>query len=133
MRCCDLALSLLVAPGVPRTTGITFLYDFPASQAALARIEGPVAARFEAFWGGSSLRTGSTSSATPPSRPRFAADLARRARTGRPRRRTDAFLAALAAGLPRCSGVALGFDRAVMVAAGAQHIDEVVAFPVERA
>jgi lysyl-tRNA synthetase class 2 len=40
-------------------------------------------------------------------------------------------LAALDAGLPPCSGVALGFDRAVMVVAGADHIDEVIAFPVE--
>ena len=45
----------------------------------------------------------------------------------------EAFLAALGAGLPRCSGVALGFDRAVMIATGARHIDEVVAFPAERA
>ena len=43
------------------------------------------------------------------------------------------FLAALAAGLPPCAGVALGFDRVVMVAAAASAIDEVIAFPVERA
>jgi lysyl-tRNA synthetase class 2 len=42
-------------------------------------------------------------------------------------------LAALEAGLPDCCGVALGVDRLVMLATGAQHIDEVIAFPLERA
>ena len=42
-------------------------------------------------------------------------------------------LAALAAGLPPCSGVAVGFDRCVMVATGATHIDEIIAFPLEHA
>jgi lysyl-tRNA synthetase class 2 len=131
---CDLGLSLCVAPGFPGDR-ITFVYDFPASQAALARIDGPVAARFEAFWGDLELANGfhelgdSTEQAA-----RFAADTAQRRRAGRPTRAPDvAFLAALAAGMPPCSGVALGFDRMVMIATGARHIDEVVAFPTERA
>ena len=57
----------------------------------------------------------------------------RRAR-GQPAREADAdFLDALGNGLPPCSGVALGFDRVVMIAAGARHIDDVIAFPIERA
>jgi lysyl-tRNA synthetase class 2 len=44
-----------------------------------------------------------------------------------------AFLQALEAGMPESSGVALGLDRLLMVATGSRHIDEVLAFPVERA
>jgi lysyl-tRNA synthetase class 2 len=45
----------------------------------------------------------------------------------------ERFLAALAHGLPECAGVALGFDRLVMVTLGASTIDDTVAFPYERA
>ena len=130
----DLALSLYVAPRFDADR-ITFLYDFPATQAALARTEGPVAARFEAFWGGIELANGFDELGDAVEQAsRFAADAAQRARTGRPKRTADqAFLAALEAGLPRCAGVALGFDRVVMIAAGARHIDEVLTFPSERA
>ena len=131
---CDLGLSLYVAPSFPADR-ITFLHAFPASQAALARIDGAVAARFEAFWGSIELANGFDELGDAAEQAaRFAGDTAQRARTGLPSHAPDeAFLAALGAGLPRCSGVALGFDRAVMIATGARHIDEVVAFPAERA
>ena len=129
----DLAMSLAVAPRFA-PDAITFLYDFPASQAALARIRGPVASRFEAFWGGLELANGfhELGDADEQAR-RFAADRAERARRGQPDREPDLrFIAGLAAGLPACAGVAMGFDRVVMVASGAATIDEVIAFPVER-
>jgi elongation factor P--(R)-beta-lysine ligase len=130
----DLAMSSVVAPGFAANR-ITFLHDFPASQAALARVRGPVASRFEAFWGALELANGfhELGDATEQSQ-RFAADLAARRRRGQPERAPDArFIDALEAGLPPCAGVALGFDRVVMVATDARHIDEVIAFPVERA
>jgi len=130
----DLGMSLRVAPGFPDDR-ITFVRDFPASQAALARVDGPVAARFEAFWGGLELANGfhELGDAAEQAR-RFATDLATRRARGLPGRETDPrFLAALSAGLPACAGVALGFDRVVMIAAGASTIDEVITFPVERA
>ena len=114
---------------------VTFVRDFPASQAALARVSGPVAARFEAFWGPLELANGfhELGDADEQSR-RFADDVAERMRRRRPQREPDRlFLAALEHGLPECSGVALGFDRLVMIAAGARHIDEVLSFPPERA
>ncbi len=130
----DLAMASHVAPGFAGDR-ITFVHDFPASQAALARVRGKVASRFEAFWGGLELANGfhELADAAEQAR-RFAADSSGRARRGQPARATDRhFLAALAAGLPACAGVALGFDRVVMVAAGVNRIDDVIAFPVERA
>jgi lysyl-tRNA synthetase class 2 len=130
----DLGMSLRVAPRFAEDR-ITFVRDFPASQAALARISGPVAARFEAFWGGLELANGFHELGEPEEQAqRFGADAATRRARSQPERDADQrFLAALAAGLPACSGVALGFDRVVMVAAGARSIDEVIAFPIERA
>jgi lysyl-tRNA synthetase class 2 len=130
----DLGMALCVAPGFD-PGAITFVHDFPASQAALARIRGPVASRFEAFWGGLELANGfhELGDALEQER-RFSADAAERVARGQPERAADRqLLAALAAGLPPCAGVALGFDRVVMVAAGASRIDEVIAFPIERA
>jgi len=126
---CSLAVAPAFAPDA-----ITFLYDFPASQAALARIRGPVASRFEAFWGGLELANGfhELGDADEQAR-RFEADRAERTRRGQPDREPDLrFIAALAAGMPPCAGVAMGLDRVVMIAAGADSIDDVIAFPVER-
>jgi lysyl-tRNA synthetase class 2 len=130
----DLAMSLLVAPGFAPDC-ITFVHDFPASQAALARVHGPVAARFEAYVGELELANGFHELVDPEEQSRrFSADAAERARSGLPPLEPDArFLAALRAGLPPCSGVALGFDRVVMLALGAEHIDATLAFPFERA
>jgi lysyl-tRNA synthetase class 2 len=130
----DLAMGTVVAASFPDDR-LTFLYDFPASQAALAQVRGEVASRFEAFWGPLELANGfhELGSATEQ-RARFEADVAQRRARRQPERAMDRrFLAALAHGLPPCAGVALGFDRLVMVAAGAASIDDVVAFPHERA
>jgi lysyl-tRNA synthetase class 2 len=130
----DLAMATMVASRFADDR-ITFIYDFPASQAALARVRGPVASRFEAFWGELELANGFHELGDAPEQAaRFEADRAERAKRGRPDRSPDClFLDGLAHGLPPCSGVALGFDRVVMVATRARSIDDVVAFPAERA
>ena len=130
----DLAMAAIVAPSFPADR-LTFVHDFPASQAALARLRGPVASRFEAFWGNLELANGfhELGDATEQSK-RFECDRSERARRGQPVHASDTlFLDALRSGLPPCAGVALGFDRVVMIASAARHIDEVLAFPAERA
>jgi elongation factor P--(R)-beta-lysine ligase len=132
--CLDLIMSTLVIPRLGDHT-LTFVYDYPASQAALARAHGPVAARFEAFLDGLELANGFHELADArEQRRRFEQDQAQRAKLGRSTAPLDEhLLQALEHGLPECAGVALGFDRLVMCAVGARHIDEVLAFSFERA
>lgn len=132
--CLDLIMSTLVGPALGHGR-LTFIYDYPASQAALAKVRGAVASRFEAYLDGIELANGFHELAdAAEQRARFDRDLAERSRRGLPLHPVDEhFLQALEHGLPECSGVALGFDRLVMCAAGAKHIDEVLAFPFDRA
>ena len=130
----DLIMSTLVIPQLG-ARGLTFVYDYPASQAALARTHGRVAARFEAFLDGLELANGFHELGdASEQRRRFEQDLAQRAAAGRGAAPLDEhLLEALAHGLPECAGVALGFDRLVMCEVGARHIEEVLAFSFERA
>ncbi len=135
--CLDLLMSMVVGPrlGAGR---LTFVYDYPASQAALARVRGhdpDVAERFEVYLDGVELANGFHELAdAPEQRLRFQRDLAARQARGLDTPLIDErLLAALTAGLPDCSGVAVGFDRLVMRAAGVAGIDRVIAFPVDRA
>lgn len=132
--CLDLIMSTLVGPQLGRER-LSFIYDYPASQAALARVHGRIASRFEAYLDGIELANGFHElGAADEQRARFTADLQERERRQLPNMPMDEhLLAALQHGLPECSGVALGFDRLVMCAVGAQHIDEVLAFPFARA
>lgn len=129
----DLALAALVEPALDPDRP-TFIYDFPASHAALARIRPgapPVAERFELFLGGMELANGFHELTDAGEQAaRFEADLvARRARGLVEPPMDRRLLAAMAHGLPDCAGIALGFDRLVMILAGAAHINDVLAFP----
>lgn len=128
--CLDLLMSTVVGPGLG-TNRLTFIYDYPASQAALARVHGPVASRFELYLDGVELANGFHELDDPvEQRQRFERDRARKIERGlAPAVEDERFLAALTAGLPDCAGVALGFDRLVMCALGLRHIDAVQAFP----
>jgi len=134
-------LDLLLVEKVQPHLGVerpTILYDYPATQAALARIrpeDPPVAERFELFVDGIELANGYHELLDPDElRRRITETNLRRQLDGkRPLPSQSRLLAAMEAGLPPSVGVALGFDRVVMLAAGAKTIDEVLAFPVERA
>ncbi|WP_193165657.1 EF-P lysine aminoacylase EpmA [Microbulbifer hainanensis] len=120
--------------------GITLLYDFPASQAALAKVVDdetgtPVARRFEAYVGGLELANGYWElTDADEQRRRFEADHRYRARCGLVQYPfEERLVAALAAGMPECAGVALGVDRLQMLQGGYRRIEDVIAFPIERA
>ena len=120
------------------TLAPVLLYDYPASQAMLARLrqgDPPVAERFELYASGVELASGYHELLD-------AEELRRRNTRANRQRRADGkaalpeesrLLAAMEAGLPASSGVALGFDRLVMVAIGASRLAEVMAFPYDRA
>lgn len=137
--CLDLLLSHHLQPCFGRGE-FTFLCDYPASQAALARLKHdddglPVGERFELYIDGVEIANGYhelTDAAEQAAR--FDAERAVRAAGGRPvPPRDDRLLAALAHGLPDCSGVALGLDRLLMLALGAARLEDVLAFPSTRA
>lgn len=114
------------------------IYDFPASQAALARVrheQFPVASRFEVYYQGMELANGFHELSDPyEQKRRFIDDLTKRQFSGLPKVTSDEHLiAALAHGLPDCAGVALGVDRLVMIALGAAKIEDVIAFGLDRA
>lgn len=118
-----------------------FVYDYPASEAQLARIRPaseacpvPLAERFEVYLHGMELANGYHElSDAAEQRQRFKTDLAQRKEQGLEEVPLDEFLlAALAQGLPNCAGVALGVDRLLMLLLGSSGIEEVLAFPLDR-
>lgn len=140
---CDDWLNLLLAEVIEPTLGSdtpVFIYDYPASQAALARLAIDetgvlVARRFELYYRGLELANGYLELTDPEEqRERFQHDLKLRTEIGKPAREPDPhLLAAMEQGLPSCAGVALGLDRLLMLQLGISHIEEVLAFSVDRA
>ncbi len=137
----DDALDLLLVTVIEPTLGTgtpQFVTDYPASQAALARIhtdrDGHRAAeRFELYLDGIELANGYHELLdAPEQRERFTAANRARQAAGRPQLPADeALLSALARGVPPCAGVALGFDRLLMAAGGADRLDAVRPFPFD--
>jgi lysyl-tRNA synthetase class 2 len=95
----------------------------------------PVAARFEFYVDGIELANGFHELAdAAEQRGRFAQDLALRRSRGQGSHPLDErLLAALTAGMPDCAGVAVGFDRLVAVALGAERLSEAMAFSIDNA
>jgi elongation factor P--(R)-beta-lysine ligase len=133
----DLLMGLIVGPKLGRERPC-FICDYPASQAALARLKPglpPVAARFELYLDGVELANGFHElQDAAEQRRRFERDLEWRAERGQPRLPVDEhLLAALENGLPECAGVALGFDRLVALALGADALGQALAFTIDNA
>jgi len=133
----DLLLSLVIQPALPEKC-LTFVYDYPADQAALARIRPgspPLAERFELYLGSVELANGYQElTDAVEQRQRFDSENAQRKRLGVSLCKVDHHLInALEHGLPGCAGVALGVDRLLMAIGGVETISEVTAFPSSRA
>jgi lysyl-tRNA synthetase class 2 len=130
-------LDLRFAAGLDELgSGRFFVIDYPADQAALARRrrDNPdVAARFELVVDGLEIANGYHElTDAAEQRTRFERDLAvRRAAAQREPAIDERLLAAIAHGLPDCSGVALGFDRLLMLKLGASSLREVMPFPID--
>ncbi|MCI0400893.1 MAG: EF-P lysine aminoacylase GenX [Gammaproteobacteria bacterium] len=137
----DVFLDFILAHHVaPKLGGdcATFIYEYPASQATLANIsprEPVVSERFELFMRGIEIANGSAELTDPiEHRRRFSqAEETRRQRGADMAPRDQRFLSALESGLPPCAGVALGFDRMLMLQAGVSDIADVLTFPVAQA
>ncbi len=133
----DLLLSECVAPRLGQQAP-TILHDYPASQAMLSRVrhdDPPVAERFELFVDGVELANGyhELLDAEELLRRNQEANRLRQRDGKQPLDEETRLIDAMRAGMPPCSGCALGVDRLVMIAAGATSIDDVLTFPIERA
>lgn len=137
----DTCLQLLLSHEIEPHLGLAaplFLYDFPASQAALAKCrEGnpPIAERFEVFYRGKEIANGFHElTDVTEQHARFLDDQIKRRHLKLSVPAIDEnLLAALEHGLPDCAGVAMGLDRILMLRADKAAIDEVLAFAWERA
>jgi len=134
-------LNLILSEVVEQHLGIerpVIVYDWPASQSALAIVraeDAPVAERFEIYVDGVELANGYHELLDPDElSSRNSINNQGRIKDGnRSLPENSRLLEAMRHGMPQCAGVALGVDRLVMLATGANTIDEVIAFPIDRA
>ena len=136
----DLLMSHVIQPRLGQGC-LTFVYHYPASQAALARISQStadvpaIAERFELFYQGVELANGFHElTDAREQRARFEQDLSQRRVQGLPLIPMDErLLAALGEGMPPCAGVALGLDRLLLVFNSQTRLSDVISFPFVRA
>ena len=139
--CPDTLMQLIFSQVIEKQIGQDvpcFVYHFPATQAALARISDKdplVAERFEVYFKGIELANGFHELTDAKEQAaRFEQDNKKRIAAGRPTTEIDSnFIAALEHGLPPCAGVALGVDRLIMLCTDNNSIDKVISFTVDRA
>lgn len=131
----ELLMSLVLEPRLAAMNLSVFIYDFPASQAQLAKIKkdeagNDVADRFELYIGGVEIANGYNELLDAEElQKRFTEDNKQRQNEAKSQIPIDHhLLAAMRAGMPECSGVALGFDRIVMLALNKKDIQSVQSF-----
>lgn len=129
----DSLLNLLLATLIEPQLGngvLSVIKDYPSSQAALAKKNGLVASRFEVYYQGIELANGYDELADPKEQYlRFEEANLERIRLGKPPLPIDTdFISALEKGLPSCCGVAVGFDRLMMLRHQTASIADVIAF-----
>jgi len=129
----ELLMSEVIEPKLVTFDRPVIVYDFPASQAQLAKIHideqgREVAARFEFYAGGLELANGYDELLDADElRRRFEQDNQQRLALGKPEVPFDKhLLSAMASGLPQCVGVALGLDRLLMAILGEENINQVL-------
>ncbi len=130
-----LLMSHVIEPWLAKKEAPVAVYDFPLSQASLAKAAGDVAQRFEVYYRGVELANGfhELTDARVQAQ-RFAQDLEKREQLGVFVGEADPWLIqALEQGIPPCSGVALGIDRLLALALNKSSISEVIAFDIARA
>lgn len=130
-----LLMSHVVEPFIAQMGSPVAIYDFPASQASLAKIENNRAQRFEVYYQGVELANGFHELTDySEQKLRFERDRMIRREHGLEDMQFDKyFLAALENGLPECSGVALGIDRLLAISLSSDNIADVISFPISRA
>lgn len=135
--CLQLVFSELIEINIGKSKPC-FVYDFPKTQASLAKIspiDPRVAERFECYFKGIELANGFNELTNADiQRSRFDNDNLIRVNKGLEEKTIDEnFIAALQSGLPDCAGVALGIDRLIMLACDVEQISEVITFPIQNA
>jgi len=132
----DLLMTHMIQPTIP-SNRVLMVYDYPKSQAALARIRQgdiPVAERFEIYLGPLELANGYRELGDPEEqRERFGRDLSRPQKRASVQPPIDERLLAALPAMPDCSGVALGVDRLMLAMLGSERLPDVLAFSFDRA
>ncbi len=135
----DSWLNLLLSHCIEPKLGLTkplFIYDYPASQAALAKIRDdkiPVAERFEVYFRGIELANGYHElNDAREQQQRFNSDNLQRKKMLLPEVPTDMRLIAALDDLPDCAGVALGVDRLMMLAHNCNTISDTLSFDISQ-
>ena len=133
----DFLFSHCVQTALP-THAICFVHGYPAIQSSLARThpeDARISERFEVFIQGIELGNGFYELCDVAEQTsRFECEISKRQKQSLPVvAKDERFLQALKAGLPACSGIAIGLDRLLMIASGCTRIDQVIAFPFANA